>query len=41
VAFVESGPHLFVAGLEFLPLPADAASLQDLVLRFEADTAER
>jgi hypothetical protein len=41
VAFVEGGPHLFVAGLEFLPLPADAASLQDLVLRFEADTAER
>jgi hypothetical protein len=29
---------VFVAGLEFLPLPAEAASLQDLVVQFEADT---
>lgn len=40
VACVTGGHHLFVAGLEFLPLPADAASLQDLVVRFEADTGE-
>lgn len=38
VASVAGSDHLFIAGLEFLPLPADAASLQDLVVQFEADT---
>ena len=33
-----AGRHcLFVAGVEFLPLPAEAASLQDVVVQFEAD----
>jgi hypothetical protein len=30
--------HLFEAGVEFLPLPADRASLQDVVVQFEADS---
>jgi hypothetical protein len=30
----------FVAGVEFLPLPADASSLRDLVVQFEADTTD-
>ena len=41
VASVDGSDHLFVAGLEFLPLPADAASLQDLVVQFEADTGDQ
>ncbi len=41
VASVAASDHFFVAGLEFLPLPADAASLQDLVVQFEADTGDQ
>jgi hypothetical protein len=39
VASMAGTDRLFVAGVEFLPLPADAASLRDLVVQFEADTS--
>ena len=41
VAPVDRHSHLFVAGVEFLPLPADALSLQDVVVQFETDSPAR
>ena len=40
IASIAGSDHVCIAGLEFLPLPADAASLQDLVVQFEADTSD-
>jgi hypothetical protein len=40
VAAIEGSARLFLAGVEFLPLPADASSLRDLVVQFEADTTD-
>ena len=34
----EASSQLFVAGVEFLPLPGDAPSLQDVIVQIEADS---
>jgi hypothetical protein len=38
VTSIEGVDRRFIAGVEFLPVPSDAASLRDLVVQLEADT---